>query len=496
MKDIYLLTEECPRTSSICMIIDRFLRDFIIRDLNQDFEKKNEYEKYIRKMYYDSHIEPQYSHFPYGTKVFSFLFKYEFVSYWLRVFDIHNVYILGVTGESSFGDYLLYVCDYDPRILFQRFPSPNDIPLMIIEETKTSDKESRNTGVYQRAIKFAYAKKFYPKDKLHLYMLYNNEHNPDHSNPTATNIFGTNLLLTLGVTILGKEPYMSNYHRFNTIEELISAKNSMPLPRYGQPIRINYDKTQGIIFISCRLVKNNSISHDPNIGTVVSIAATIRELGYDKRIVITDHQICSQMIDNIKGNKFIFSCILYNLELQGLQIPSIQLPVNYWTYENQSEKIASIYLHVLAEKYGCTILYHNHAGCERSYFLTNEPKYIAIPKKTEDDEKILIPDLIVKANNMVTIIEGKKLDTLSEGLNEVDSYDIFENNYINSKDYGYPGINIYRALTIYGGELQELPHERVLLYINNAGKIIVNPEAQYPWDIIFKEEGLMDLERN
>lgn len=495
MVDVYLLTEECPRTNSICTIIDRFIWDFLVQNKYMFTGGWSQFKESIHNNIYDyCSIEPEYITNPNNGKKLSFLFKYTFSTNYLQIYGIRKVYILGVTGESSFGDYLLYACDYDPSNLFYPLPSPKDTPSMIIEETKTSDKESRNTGVYQRAIKFAYAKNYYPKSKL--YMLYNNEHNPDHSNPTATNIFGTNLLLTLGVTILGKEPYMSNYHRFTSIDELISAKNSMSMPRYGQPIRINYDKPQGIIFISCRLEKNNSISHDPNIGTVVSIAATLRELGYDKRIVITDHQISSQMIDNTKGNKFLFSCILFGIELHELHLPSITLPVNYWTYEKQSEKIASIYLHVLAEKYGCTILYHNHAGCERSYFLTNEPKYIAIPKVTEDDEKILIPDIIVKANNMVTIIEGKKLDTLSEGLNEVDSYDIFENNYINSKDYGYPGINIYRALTIYGGELQELPHERVLLYINNAGKIIVNPEAQYPWDIIFKEEGLMDLERN
>ena len=39
-------------------------------------------------------------------------------------------------------------------------PMQKDKPFLIIEETKTTDKESRNTGAGQRATKFPYSKIF------------------------------------------------------------------------------------------------------------------------------------------------------------------------------------------------------------------------------------------------------------------------------------------------------------------------------------------------
>lgn len=494
MVDVYLLTEECPRKSSICKIIEVLFQDFLPKNPIRDEKWWSEYNTCLQKLKEDNLIDPIYNKDLYGNLLsFNLCCSYKFISGYLRCFGIRNVYISIVKGQSSFCDYLLYYYNVPDNEL--SFLPPNllsDIPAMIIEETKTSDKESRNTGVYQRAIKFAYAKKFYPTSKL--YMLYNNDHNPDHSSPTDTNIFGTNILLTLGVTILGKEPYMSNYQKFNSIDELVTAKNSIALPQNGQPIRLTYNNDS--ITISCRLNKNNSLSHDPNIGTIASIVAAIRKLNFNGKIVITSHQLNQQMINNATGNKLIYICKIYNVELKDLVLPQFELPEFYWIPERRSEKIASIYLHILAEKYRFPVLYHNHAGCERSYYLTKDYKYITIPKETEEGEKILIPDLIVFGKYNITVIEGKKLDTLFKGLNEVDSYGILEDKYIKSKDYGFPGIDIYRALTIYGGELQELPHERVLLYINNAGKIIVNPEAPYPWNIIFKKEGLMDSEHN
>lgn len=53
------------------------------------------------------------------------------------------------------------------------YPNPlANIPLYIIEETKTDDSESRNTGIYQRASKFVYASSIFPNArKIMLYSL-------------------------------------------------------------------------------------------------------------------------------------------------------------------------------------------------------------------------------------------------------------------------------------------------------------------------------------
>lgn len=71
-----------------------------------------------------------------------------------------------------------------------------------IEETKTDDKESRNTGVYQRASKFVFVENYYPNiKKIMLYQLKVEQ----KEKATATYIFGTKLLKTIGVEILGKK---------------------------------------------------------------------------------------------------------------------------------------------------------------------------------------------------------------------------------------------------------------------------------------------------
>lgn len=97
--------------------------------------------------------------------------------------------------------------------------------------------------------------------------------------------------MTLGVTILGKHLNSKIFIPFKAIDEIIAAKNSMHRPPADTnvPIIINCDKKNETIEISGRLFKNNSLSHDPNIGTLSIIAACIRKLDWTGRIVITRH---------------------------------------------------------------------------------------------------------------------------------------------------------------------------------------------------------------
>ena len=85
--------------------------------------------------------------------------------------------------------------------------------VMAFEETKTSDDESRNTGVYQRASKFVFIDSYYKNVKK--YMLYNEElEERENKKPSDTSIFGTNMLLTIGTIILGKNTNTWN-RKFN-----------------------------------------------------------------------------------------------------------------------------------------------------------------------------------------------------------------------------------------------------------------------------------------
>lgn len=444
MNNIWLLTEEKPKISVIKQIIDIYKNDFG----------------------HNNHFSDQLSILPIGENGF-FKFTYEVKG--VAVEGIDRFFIKTVSGGSSFIDFLFFVQENEPS------PDNQNNLVFAVEETKTSDDESRNTGVSQRCSKFIYIKAFYPS--VPLYMLYNDELElRKEKKPSDTSIFGTDMLLTNNVKIIGK-PVDKWFKPFKNIDELISFKNGMRRPPASNtPIIIN--KSNNKITISGRLDKPNNmgkISHDPNIGTLSYISYTLRQLGWKRDIEIIRHNISQNSVTNNSNNKFLSICKLLNLKMEGIEMPSnYTLPVSYWHYELKSEKMASIFFHISCECLGFKEVYQNHAGCERGYFKTRSGELIALPKHCgNDNHNLLIPDVIIRddSKKIVYLMEGKKLDTLDKGLTELEGYNDIESLYIN---HYYPGYIVKRYLTIFGGNNNKLPHEKVLLYLNDKGKLIMN----------------------
>ncbi|MCD7780091.1 MAG: hypothetical protein LUH05_05410, partial [Candidatus Gastranaerophilales bacterium] len=255
--------------------------------------------------------------------------------------DIDEIIIKIVSGKSSFVDYLIFEQNHEP---LEGNNQNSDNLLFLIEETKTDDSESRNTGVYQRLTKFVYADYYYPN--VPKVMLYNNQKNKNKKS-SDTSIFGTRIMKTLGVIILGKD--VKNIDQFKSIDELIEFKKEMRKPPKGNtPISIT--KYDDKIEISGRLSKpknEGNIGHDPNIGALTSIAKTLRVLGWTKNILITDHCIKQEYINKLThNNKFLSIASKLDLELEGITYDSSALyPNNYWYYETKSEKVGSIFVH-------------------------------------------------------------------------------------------------------------------------------------------------------
>lgn len=444
MQNIWILTEEKPKANVILQLINIYLKDI---------KKKNEVDQTLV-------IEPE---------IENDIFKFRYIVTGLTLENIDHIYIKIVSGSSSFTDFLLYEQENMPSE-----GNTDDNLLFAVEETKTSDDESRNTGVYQRCSKFVYIKSFHD---VPLYMLYNDEVSVrEDKKPSDTSIFGTNLLLTIGVKIIGKKVDRW-FKKFNTIDEIIEFKNSMRRPPANN-IPILIDKFDNYITISGRLDKPRNIgriSHDPNIGALSIIAYTLRYLGWDKEIRITRHQITQEYINSTRGrNKFLYIANIINMTLDGIQMPvAATLPESYWHYEVNSEKVASILYHVITENQGYKEVYQNHAGCERGYFKTYNGELLALPKVTPNGNNLLIPDVIMRDDleKHIVLIEGKKLSTIRNGLAELSGYDDIERLYINPY---FPGYTIERKLTIFGGNLQVSPHEKVKLYLSDTGKIIIN----------------------
>jgi len=448
LDNLWLLTEERPKPTVILQIIERYCTDFNDRVTEHG----------------DIKIRPQIE-----SGVFGFIYVVE----GLHVASAGNIYIKIVSGSSSFLDFLLFKQELEPTE-----GNSNDNLIMAIEETKTNDDESRNTGVYQRGSKFVYIRLYYNNVKL--YMLYNDElRAKEDKKPSDTSIFGTNILLTLGVTIIGKNTTRW-FKPFKSLDELIALKDSMHNPPAGN-VPIMIEKNNNRIEISGRLAKPadaGNIGHDPNIGALSMISCCIRKLGWDKDIVITMHGVTQQYMNSTSGkNKLLYICDKIGVRLDGIIMPpNVVLPDLYWHYEKSSEKIASILLHIQTVYKGMFCVYENHAGCERGYFRTKAGSLIALPKKDQNGVNLYLPDVVLydKLTNHILLVEGKRLSTLQQGIKEIESFDSIENEYIIPE---YPGVTITRCISIFGGNYVGVPHKKVLFYLTDNGRIFVNGNA-------------------
>ena len=449
MDNLWILTEERPKASVICQIVELYKRDFggIIKSMDKDTVK-------IRAVFKNG--------------LFQFIYTVEGIG----IQGIDKILIKTVSGSSSFFDFLVFKQEKAPSE-----DAPGNL-LMAIEETKTSDDESRNTGVYQRASKFVFIDAFYKN--VNLYMLYNDELEArEEKKPSDTSVFGTNMLLTLNVDIVGKDT-SKWFTKFNSIEEMIRFKAGMRQPPAGN-VPINITRFDDRIEVSGRLSKPadaGNIGHDPNIGALSLISKGLRTLGWTKRIVITRHGVSQEYVNRTHGkNKFLYICSILNMELEGITMPKkVSLPEKYWHYERRSEKMASILLHIVGEYHGLRGIYQNHAGCERGYFKTKTDQLITLPKKDRNGINLYIPDLVLydPVSKYVVLVEGKKLSTLQAGIDEIEDYDSIEIEFIKPH---YKDCQIYRCVSIFGGNLTSLPHPKVVLYLSKTGRVIINPDA-------------------
>lgn len=441
-KNLWILTEERPKREVITKILYKFAKDhkiacfigiiMILPILNEDRR---------------------------------FTFLYEVVGFHSN--KINKVFLKIVSGYSSFVDFLIFYQDKEP--------TEDDSPLYAIEETKTDDSESRNTGVFQRASKFVYIDYYYPN--IRKIMLYNLKIQQKDT-PTYTYIFGTRCLLTLGVEILGKK-LDKIFTPFSSVDDLINFKNAMRKPPRGNvPILIH--KQDNVIKISGRLIKSNSLSHDPNIGALSLISATLRKLGWEGSIIITNHGLNQDHLN--PHNKFIKIAKMLNIEVDGLNIPTnIKRDKRYWKYETESEKLGTIFIHIVVENFtNGGAIFENHAGCEKGYFITKDGKPIPLEKYSDreaykggDTSKIIsIPDLILIDFGRCEIIniEGKKYEFRHKAIEELNNFDEIEKRYI--KKY-YSEYKIIRTVVLYGGQETKLIEIEIGFLLNKSGDLVL-----------------------
>ena len=444
-KNLWFLTEERPKKEVLHTIFQKFAKDYgfgVFVDTIRIFPilKDNK-----------------------------FTFTYEVTGF--RCTKVEKVFIKTISGNSSFTDFLVFYQNDEPTV--------KDEPIYAVEETKTDDKESRNTGVYQRCSKFVFIENYYPNTKM--IMLYNLQIEQKET-PTSTYIFGTKLLLTLGVEILGKKLDDKIFTPFKSIDEIIDLKNDMrKAPKGNVPILLR--KSEKGIEISGRLFKSNRLSHDPNIGALTIISAVLRILGWKKDIVITQHGLEQQHVG--KTNKFIQIANKVGIKLDGLEVPKAEMHADYWRYDKDGEKLGTIFIHLVVQEFtnGYSI-FENHAGCEKGYFFPLKGEPIPLEKykdrvlyKAGDKKQIIeIPDLIlvdVKESEILNI-EGEKYINRNAGILQIKTFDFIEKFYIKKH---YPKYKIIRTVVLFGSDETSIVEIEVGFLLNQKGQLILSVKS-------------------
>ncbi len=445
MKNLWILTEERPKKEVVGTIIKKFAED---RNLEEPF---------IEHLQILPILE---------NDRFTFCYRVKGVS----CRGVSEIFMKVIKGPSSFVDFLVFYQD--------EVPSNSDQPIYAIEETKTDDAESRNTGVYQRCSKFVFIHFYYPRTKK--IMLYNLKVG-QKINPTSTSIFGTRLLMNLDVEVLGKQLDPNLFKPFGTLEEVIEGKNSMRRPPKGNvPILIEKDDNQ--IRISGRLIKDGRLSHDPNIGALSLISQGLRNLGWEGEIVITQHGLKQNNIG--RDNKFIQIANQVGIRLEGLTVPSTSLPSTYWKYEVESEKLVTIFIHLVVEEFTqADAIFDNHAGGEQGYFQKIEDRkteYMVLEKYEDRDAykagnksmRLHRPDLILFDDQRSEIIniEGKKFGNRKAGIKQLEKYDAIERRHIQQH---YSWCKVIRTVVVYGSQQTEITEPEIGFLLNKRGDLIL-----------------------
>jgi len=451
--------------------------------LTEEFPKIQTVEKIIGFEYSTIRSEtPKINPISYGDNRFSGV--YEVKGLLIENFDA--ILILIVSGYSSFVDYLIF-----DSVQFEQSNSttyiknlsyhfgeefivqlPNefiDKPKYIVEETKTDDSQSRNSQAYQRSSKFIFSELYFDI-KIKKYMLYelnNNRfmvHNPTH-------IFGMRMLVTHDVILKG---LVNTYEPFTDLNEFINEKNRIAeKSRKGNvPIELTMDKTDNTIYLSAKLDKGKNdylhkISHDPNIGAVAIISSTLRKLGWKGSIKITHHNLLMSSIFYRKfSNKLLVIMKKLNIDFSGIYVDwkRINFRPEYFLYNLSSEKIASIYYHLFIENEvpSTTVIFNNHAGCEKSFFITSN-NYVTVSKKTK------LPDLVLydSENKLIKVIEAERSHLVESGVTQLATFKKFIKKYI--RKY-YPDIPIQCSIITWG----ESTHPMVSFYLNFDGSAVFN----------------------
>jgi hypothetical protein len=332
-----------------------------------------------------------------------------------------EIKILYVDKYLSRGQPMIDLCIYNDFLTIDEI---NTIPPNYIIEITKNDTGDSGNQVYQRIEKFIYAKEHWHSnwDSITKYMFYTIE--IENSCNHIPSIISNKMFLTLGINVI---KYIIPTNQFTSISITLTPFNSIQsiceLVNSTRPIngininnRIFENDSDLCItsnLIHSRVKQENSPINDPNIGFVVGLISVIDVIAPEKQIVLTKE--CGLYDTQIQSSSKLWSCLrrykdkitIFNNE--GVKIEKKWNTLNdidsKYFKQPQGEKLSSLYIHLYMENCcNCELVFHNHAGCERSFIQLNGTYYMPTAKN--------IPDLcmIDYERHILYIIEAKQND--------------------------------------------------------------------------------------
>ncbi len=368
-----------------------------------------------------------------------------FTGEWLITVNSHiNIIVKLFKGESSCVDYILF-----DGLVDDNTNAGN--ALCILESTKTSDKSSRNTSVYQRITKFLVFKKMHPESQAKMVMFYNAK----WSNiiPSKTAIFGLRMMKTLGIDAyhsddVDYENLLTKFSiiEFLTIEDMIDSKKCITSKKGNVPVEIINNGDSKYV-ISCKLdkgVSSNSgkISHDPNVGLLSGLVNIIHNFDRLSEIKIVNHNINQLYFDKLPTSKFWYAIDGTNVNFENVMIiKQPMLPSKYFALEKRStEKLSTIlYSQLISKDYKC--IFSNHSGCALTNIITKGDDIIVERTMTR-------PDILFynEVKNELLLIEGKVEKDIILGVKQLGENHL--ERFAKLVKDAYPNSNLRKGLCI------------------------------------------------
>jgi len=382
-----------------------------------------------------------------------------FAGMWVITTQSFRVEIALFKGKTSCIDYMLFQGNCSD------YTNGNaEKALCILESTKTSDSESRNTSVYQRITKFTTFYKMYPESTAIPIMFWlDSNWRTDKLTPTA--IFGLKLLTTMQIRLymnvsnttidIGQD---CSIEPFQSTTDLIQLKNGMKTISHNVSVKVTQQDTSYSISIKLDKGKGQSsgkVSHDPNVGLLCGIINCILVLEPNANFIITNHNISQSYFDKSPSSKLWFSIHNAPITFENIQIRNLPcLPSVYFIREHKmTEKLATILCQMISNT---QTIFSNHGGCALTSIKGPNGIFKTVGRKMHR------PDIVFADDNEIIIVEGKVEDDIKNGCKQLQDEHIGD--FISVIKQMYPNHTIKKGLCITISSIQNITKYNSLDY--------------------------------